>query len=47
MRELRMMPGIFQAARAGRALAGVLRRRSPRGLVLLYHRFAGPRRDPL
>ena len=32
--------------RAGRALAGAVRRRSPRGVVLLYHRVAGPRRDP-
>jgi peptidoglycan/xylan/chitin deacetylase (PgdA/CDA1 family) len=40
------MPGIWHAARAGRLLAGVLRRRSRRGVVLLYHRIAGPRRDP-
>jgi peptidoglycan/xylan/chitin deacetylase (PgdA/CDA1 family) len=44
------IPGIWHARRAGRmlggVLAGVLRRRSPRGVVLLYHRVAGPRRDP-
>jgi peptidoglycan/xylan/chitin deacetylase (PgdA/CDA1 family) len=40
------MPGSWHAARAGRLLAGALRRRSPRGLVLLYHRVAGPRCDP-
>lgn len=32
--------------RARRALVGAWRRRSPRGLVLLYHRIAGPRFDP-
>ena len=37
---------MWHAARAGRAIAGALRRRSRRGLVLLYHRIAGPRRDP-
>lgn len=46
MRQLRTLPGVWHAARAGRAMAGALRRRSPRGLVLLYHRIAGPRRDP-
>jgi peptidoglycan/xylan/chitin deacetylase (PgdA/CDA1 family) len=45
-RPLRSLPGFRHAARAGRALAGALRRRSPRGVVLLYHRIAGPRRDP-
>jgi peptidoglycan/xylan/chitin deacetylase (PgdA/CDA1 family) len=28
-------------------MAGALRRRSPRGVILLYHRIAGPRHDPL
>jgi peptidoglycan/xylan/chitin deacetylase (PgdA/CDA1 family) len=46
MRPLRSLPGVWHAARAGRAIAGALRRRSRRGLVLLYHRIAGPRRDP-
>jgi peptidoglycan/xylan/chitin deacetylase (PgdA/CDA1 family) len=45
-RPLRSLPGIRHAARAGRAFAGALRRRAPRGVVLLYHRIAGPRRDP-
>lgn len=39
-------PGVRRAQRLGRAVTTVLRRRSPRGLVLLYHRVAGPRRDP-
>ena len=46
VRELRTLPGVWHAARAGRLFAGALRRRSSRGLVLLYHRIAGPRRDP-
>ena len=45
-RGLSAMPGIWHARRAGRALAGAIRRRSPHGVVLLYHRVAGPRRDP-
>jgi peptidoglycan/xylan/chitin deacetylase (PgdA/CDA1 family) len=40
------LPGAWHARRFGRAVAGVVRRRSPRGVVLLYHRVAGPRRDP-
>ena len=28
------------------AVAAAVRRRAPRGIVLLYHRVAGPRRDP-
>ena len=47
MRTLRSLPGVWHAARAGRAIGGVLRRRSPRGVILLYHRIAGPRYDPL
>jgi len=44
--RLRQLPGAWHAARAGRAIAGAVRRRSRHGLVLLYHRIAGPRRDP-
>lgn len=40
------LPGAWHARRLGRAVAGAVRRRSPRGVVLLYHRVAGPRRDP-
>ena len=40
------LPGVGRAVRAGRAIARALRRRSSRGVVLLYHRIAGPRRDP-
>lgn len=46
MRDLNEMPGIWHARRAVRAIAGAVRRRSTRGVVLLYHRIAGPRRDP-
>jgi peptidoglycan/xylan/chitin deacetylase (PgdA/CDA1 family) len=46
VRELSEMPGIWHARRAARAIAGAVRRRSARGVVLLYHRIAGPRRDP-
>jgi peptidoglycan/xylan/chitin deacetylase (PgdA/CDA1 family) len=46
VRDLTDIPGIWHARRAARAIAGAVRRRSPRGLVLLYHRIAGPRRDP-
>lgn len=41
------IPGAWHVRRAGQALAGALRRRSRRGLILLYHRIAGPRFDPL
>jgi peptidoglycan/xylan/chitin deacetylase (PgdA/CDA1 family) len=43
------MSGLPGSARAGKMLrdvAGVLRRRSSRGVILLYHRIAGPRFDP-
>lgn len=40
------IPGAARVARLARRAAGALRRRSPRGVVLLYHRVAGPRRDP-
>jgi peptidoglycan/xylan/chitin deacetylase (PgdA/CDA1 family) len=40
------LPGARRVRRLGRAAAGALRRRAPRGVVLLYHRVAGPRRDP-
>ena len=40
------IPGLWHTQRAVQALGGVLRRRSRRGLVLLYHRVAGPRLDP-
>jgi peptidoglycan/xylan/chitin deacetylase (PgdA/CDA1 family) len=43
---LSSFPGVWHAARVGRTIAAALRRRSPRGLVLAYHRVAGPRRDP-
>ena len=46
MGGLSSFPGVWHAARAGRTIAAALRRRSPRGLVLMYHRVAGPRRDP-
>ncbi len=47
MRPLRSLPGVWHAARAVRAVGGALRRRSPRGVILTYHRIAGPRHDPL
>ena len=40
------IPGVWHTQRAVRALGAVLRRRSRRGVVLLYHRVAGPRFDP-
>ena len=40
------IPGLWHTQRAVRALSAVLRRRSRRGMVLLYHRVAGPRFDP-
>ena len=40
------IPGVWHAQRAVKALGAVLRRRSRRGVVLLYHRVAGPRFDP-
>ncbi|MFI5310990.1 MAG: polysaccharide deacetylase family protein [Gemmatimonadales bacterium] len=40
------LPLIRHARRLGRAATDALRRRSRRGVVLLYHRVAGPRRDP-
>ena len=40
------LPGIWQVQRAASAIGGALRRRSRRGVVLLYHRVAGPRFDP-
>jgi peptidoglycan/xylan/chitin deacetylase (PgdA/CDA1 family) len=46
MLQMSAIPGVWHAARAARAIAGAVRRRSPRGIVLLYHRVAGPRRDP-
>jgi peptidoglycan/xylan/chitin deacetylase (PgdA/CDA1 family) len=47
VRTLRSLPGVWHAARAVRAVGGALRRRSPRGVILTYHRIAGPRPDPL
>jgi peptidoglycan/xylan/chitin deacetylase (PgdA/CDA1 family) len=47
VRTLRSLPGVWHAARAVRAVGGALRRRSPRGVILTYHRIAGPRHDPL
>jgi len=41
------MRGLGTARRWSRALARAVRRRSARGIVLLYHRVAGPRFDPL
>lgn len=43
---LAALPGMWHAARARNAIVGAFRRRAPRGLVLMYHRVAGPRRDP-
>lgn len=40
------LPGIWQVQRAAHAIGGLLRRGSRRGVVLLYHRVAGPRFDP-
>ena len=40
------VPGLWHAQRVGRAFGAVLRRSSRRGVVLLYHRVAGPRLDP-
>jgi len=40
------IPGLWHTQRAAKVLGGVLRRRSRRGVVLLYHRVAGPRCDP-
>lgn len=40
------LPGIWHVQRAVSAMGGALRRRSRRGVVLLYHRVAGPRFDP-
>lgn len=41
------LPGWRRAVRAARAVARAARRRSRRGVILLYHRVAGPRFDPL
>jgi peptidoglycan/xylan/chitin deacetylase (PgdA/CDA1 family) len=41
------IPGAGRLWRIARTVTSVVRRRSPRGLVLLYHRVAGPRFDPL
>ncbi len=46
MFQMSAIPGVWHAARAARAIAAAVRRRSSRGIVLLYHRVAGPRRDP-
>lgn len=43
---MRAFPGSRRTQRLAGAAAGLVRRRSPRGIVLLYHRVAGPRRDP-
>lgn len=40
-------PGWGRAVRLARAVEGAIRRRSRRGVILLYHRVAGPRFDPL
>ena len=40
------LPGAARVRRLAGAVAGAIRRRAPRGIVLLYHRIAGPRRDP-
>lgn len=40
-------PGWGRAVRVARAVARAARRRSRRGVILLYHRVAGPRFDPL
>ncbi|HLA89892.1 MAG TPA: polysaccharide deacetylase family protein [Gemmatimonadaceae bacterium] len=44
---MRALPGGWHVRRLGRALGRALLRRSHHGIVLLYHRVAGPRRDPL
>jgi len=41
------IPGIGRVRAIGRAIRGAVRRRSARGIVLLYHRVAGPRFDPM
>ncbi len=40
------IPGVSHARQLVRRASAAVRRRSPRGLILLYHRVAGPRRDP-
>ena len=40
------IPGVWHTQRAVKALGAALRRRSRRGVVLLYHRVAEPRFDP-
>ncbi|MFI5310739.1 MAG: hypothetical protein ACHQQ3_05870, partial [Gemmatimonadales bacterium] len=40
------MPGAWHARRFGRRAVAAVRRYSPRGVILVYHRVAGPRRDP-
>jgi peptidoglycan/xylan/chitin deacetylase (PgdA/CDA1 family) len=44
--NLSAIPGVWHATRVARTLSAAARRRAPRGIVLLYHRVAGPRRDP-
>ena len=39
-------PGARRTRRLTGAAVAAIRRRSARGIVLLYHRVAGPRRDP-
>ncbi|MCC7194533.1 MAG: polysaccharide deacetylase family protein [Gemmatimonadaceae bacterium] len=43
---LMRLPGAGRVRRVARTVAGAARRRCARGLVLLYHRVAGPRFDP-
>ncbi len=40
------LPAARHARRLAATAVGAVRRRAPRGIVLLYHRVAGPRRDP-
>src|SRR3972149_1798247 len=44
---MRALPGGWRVRRLGRPRGRALLRRSHHGIVLLYHRVAGPRRDPL
>ena len=39
--------GLLRLRRAAREATAALRRRADRGVILLYHRIAGPRTDPL
>jgi peptidoglycan/xylan/chitin deacetylase (PgdA/CDA1 family) len=46
MSTLASVPGVWHVAALRRRIVRAVRRRSAHGVVLLYHRVAGPRRDP-